>query len=135
MLGLVMLQGPASSRRIVTTVIKVGTPWAYNMWPEILFIEGFLFLKITNKKRILQESLNVLPYQLNFWESPGNVESHCAGPEEERNEGVVNDVAEDFAPRCSIVPIFIIHTEAVGDAKKEVTDEGVNEETNCQDRA
>ena len=72
---------------------------------------------------------------MNFCESPGDVESHCAGPEEERNEGVVNDVAEYFAQHGSVVPLFVMDTEAVGDAENEVTDEGVNEETNRQDRA
>ena len=72
---------------------------------------------------------------MNFGESPGNVKSHCAGPEEERNEGVVNDVAEYFAQQGSVVPMFVMDTETVGDAEDEVTDEGVNEETNRQDWA
>ena len=47
----------------------------------------------------------------------------------------MDDVAEDFAPHCSDQRIFVIDTDAVGDAKDEVTDEGVDEETDCQDRA
>ena len=47
----------------------------------------------------------------------------------------MNDVAEDFAPRCSDQRIFVIDTEAVRDAEDEVTDEGVDEETDRQDRA
>ena len=47
----------------------------------------------------------------------------------------MNDVAEDFAPCCSDQRIFVIDTEAVRDAEDEVTDEGVDEETDRQDRA
>ena len=47
----------------------------------------------------------------------------------------MDDVAEDFAPRCSDQRIFVIDTEAVGDAEYEVTNEGVNEESDCQDGA
>ena len=77
----------------------------------------------------------MLPYHLNFCKRSGNIESHRTGPEEERNQGVVNDVAENFAQHGSVVPLFVMDTEAVGDAENEVTDEGVNEETNRQDRA
>jgi len=50
MFGRVMSQGPASSRRAVTTVSKVGRPWAYNVWPKIVFIDGFLFLTVSKLK-------------------------------------------------------------------------------------
>ena len=77
----------------------------------------------------------MLPYHLNFCKRSGNIESHRTGPEEERNQGVVNDVAENFAQHGSVVPLFVMDTEAVGDAEDEVTDEGVDEESDCQDGA
>ena len=79
--------------------------------------------------------LLILPYHLNFCKSSGNIESHRTGPEEERNQGVVNDVAENFTPVGADERIFVINTEAVGDAEYEVTNEGVNEESDCQDGA
>ena len=77
----------------------------------------------------------MLPYHLNFCKSSGNIESHGTGPEEECNQGVVNDVAENFTPVGADERIFVIDTEAVGDAEYEVTDKGVNEESDCQDGA
>ena len=77
----------------------------------------------------------MLPYHFNFSKRSGNIESHRTGPEEERNQGVVNDVAENFAPVCADERIFVIDTEAVGDAEYEVTDEGIDEESDCQDGA
>ena len=69
---------------------------------------------------------------MNFCKSPGNIESHRTGPEEEGKIGVVNDVAENFTQVGADERIFVIDTEAVGDAECEETDEGVNEESDCQ---
>ena len=74
----------------------------------------------------------MLPYHLNFCKRSGNIESHRTGPEEERKIGVVDDVAENFAQVGADERIFVIDTEAVGDAECEETDEGVNEESDCQ---
>ena len=77
----------------------------------------------------------MLPYRMNFCKSSGNIESHRTGPEEERKIGVVNDVAENFTQVGADERIFVIDTEAVGDTEYEVTDEGVDEESDCQDGA
>ena len=75
----------------------------------------------------------MLPYHLNFRKSCGNIESHRTGPEEESKKGVVNDVTENFTPVGAEERIFVKDLEAVGDAEYEVTDESVNEESDCQD--
>ena len=77
----------------------------------------------------------MLPYHLNFRKSCGNIESHRTGPEEESKKGVVNDVTENFTPVGAEERIFVKDLEAVGDAEYEVTDESVNEESDCQDGA
>ena len=47
----------------------------------------------------------------------------------------MNDVPKNFARSCSDQGIFVIDTDTVGDAEDKVTDEGVDEEANRQDRA
>ena len=77
----------------------------------------------------------MLPYHLNFRKSCGNIESHRTGPEEESKKGVVNDVTENFTPVGAEERRFVIDTETEGDAEYKVTDEGVSEESDCQDGA
>ena len=74
----------------------------------------------------------MIPYRVIFCKSSGNIGSHRTGPEEERKIGVVNDVAENFTQVGADERVFVIDTEAFGDAECEVADEGVNEESDCQ---
>ena len=69
---------------------------------------------------------------MNFSKSFGNIESHCTGPKEECNKGVMNNITENFAQCCANKSFFIIDSEAVVDAEDEVTNEGVYEETHGQ---
>ena len=61
-----------------------------------------------------------------------NVECHCIGPKEETHKGMMNNESNGFTSNCVKDCIPIKYYQAVADDQKDVTNDDIDEEPNCQ---
>ena len=72
----------------------------------------------------------MLPFLKVIWESPGDVDGHGTHPEEESNEGVLDDVTKKNA-KAWVQPLFIsVEIQTAVDPHKEVAEKHIEKEPN-----